>query len=151
MHSFDFSPLFRSTVGFDRMTQLMDSAMQGAQHPDGYPPYNIQKKGEENYRISLAVAGFGPNDIEVTAKENTLIICGKSNDANNDKKFLHRGIAGRTFERTFQLADHIVVTGAVLENGLLHVELERIVPEELKPRRISISTDRQKNIEQKAA
>ena len=73
MHSFDFSPLFRSTVGFDRMTQLMDSAMRGAQHPDGYPPYNIQKKGEENYRISLAVAGFGPNDIEVTAKENTLL------------------------------------------------------------------------------
>ena len=151
MRSFDFSPLFRSTVGFDRMTQLMDAAMKGADHADGYPPYNIEKQGDDKYRISLAVAGFGPDDIDVTVKENTLVITGKAGAAEGDRQFLYHGIAGRAFERKFQLADHIVVAGADLENGLLHVDLERVVPEELKPRRIEISGGGRKVIEQKAA
>ena len=151
MRTFDFSPLFRSTVGFDRMTQLMDAAMQGADRSDGYPPYNIEKQGEDKYRISLAVAGFGPDDIDVTAKENTLVIQGKTKADDDGNNYLHRGIAGRAFERSFQLAEHIRVVGADLENGLLHVDLEREVPEALKPRRIEISTGSPKSIEQKAA
>ena len=151
MRTLDFSPLFRSSIGFDRMTQLMDSAMKGADHVDGYPPYNIEKRDDNHYRISLAVAGFGPDDIEVTVKENTLVVSGKAKAVNTDKQFLHRGIAGRTFERSFQLADHIVVAGADLSNGLLDIDLERVVPEELKPRRIEISASGPKTIEQKAA
>lgn len=151
MHTFDFSPLFRSTVGFDRMTQLMDTAMKGADSSDGYPPYNIEKQGDDKYRISLAVAGFGPDDIDITAKENTLVVQGKNKDGDSKQNFLHRGIAGRAFERSFQLAEHIRVTGADLENGLLHIDLEREVPEALKPRRIEIKNDGPKTIEQKAA
>ena len=117
MRTFDFSPLFRSTVGFDRMTQLMDSAMNGAEQTDGYPPYNIEKQGDDKYRISLAVAGFGPGDIDITAKENTLVVQGKNKDDDSKQNFLHRGIAGRAFERSFQLAEHIRVTGADLETG----------------------------------
>lgn len=151
MRSFDFSPLFRSTVGFDRMTQLMDTAMKGADQTDGYPPYNIEKQGDNKYRITLAVAGFGPEDLDVTVKENSLVISGRTDVSDKERKLLHRGIAGRAFERVFQLADHLVVVSADLENGLLHVDLERVVPEELKPRRIEISSDGPKTIEQKAA
>ena len=151
MRSFDFSPLFRSTVGFDRMTQLMDTAMKGADQTDGYPPYNIEKQVDDNYRITLAVAGFGPDDLDVTVKENSLVISGRTDASEKEQNFLHRGIAGRAFERVFQLADHLVVGGADLENGLLHVDLERVVPEELKPRRIEISGAGPKTIEQKAA
>lgn len=151
MRNFDFSPLFRSTVGFDRMTHLMDAAMKGAEQTDGYPPYNIEKQGDDKYRITLAVAGFGPDDIDVTVKENSLIVSGRADAVNKERQFLHHGIAGRAFERTFQLADHLVVSGADLNNGLLHVDLERVVPEELKPRRIEISSDGPKTIEQKAA
>lgn len=151
MRTFDFSPLFRSTVGFDRMPQLLEAAMKGADHSDGYPPYNIEKQGDDKYRISLAVAGFGPDDIDVTAKENTLVVQGKTSPDSGEKTFLHRGIAGRAFERTFQLADHIRVVAADLENGLLHIDLEREVPEELKPRRIEITSASPKTIEQKAA
>ena len=151
MRRFDFSPLYRSTVGFDRMTQLLDAAMQGADHADGYPPYNIEKSGEDNYRITLAVAGFGPDDVEITAQDNTLVIAGKAQPAEGERTWLHRGIAARAFERKFQLADHIRVRGARMENGLLHVELEREVPEELKPRKVAIATGGGKAIEQKAA
>ena len=151
MRTFDFSPLFRSTVGFDRMTQLMDAAMTGPSQAGGYPPYNIEKQGDDKYRITLAVAGFGPDDIDITVKENSLIVSAKAETAGKDRAFLHRGIAGRAFERSFQLADHLVVNGADLENGLLHIDLERIVPEELKPRRIEISNGGPKAIEQKAA
>lgn len=151
MRRFDFSPLYRSTVGFDRMTQLLDSAMQGADHADGYPPYNIEKHGEDTYRITLAVAGFGPDDIEITAQDNTLVISGKAQPADGDQQYLHRGIAARAFERKFQLADHIRVRGADMENGLLHVALEREVPEELKPRKVEITSRGGKAIEQKAA
>ena len=151
MRTFDFSPLFRSTVGFDRMTQLMDTAMTRPQQSDGYPPYNIEKQGDDNYRISLAVAGFSPNDIDITVKENALVISAKSETEGTERTYLHRGIAGRAFERSFQLADHLVVKGADMENGLLHVDLERVVPEELKPRRIKISSSAPKTIEQQAA
>ena len=151
MRTFDFSPLFRSTVGFDRMTQLMDTAMTRPQQSDGYPPYNIEKQGDDNYRISLAVAGFSSNDIDITVKENALVISAKSETEGTERTYLHRGIAGRAFERSFQLADHLVVKGADMENGLLHVDLERVVPEELKPRRIKISSSAPKTIEQEAA
>ena len=151
MRTFDFSPLFRSTVGFDRMPQLMEAAMKGADHADGYPPYNIEKQGDDNYRIALAVAGFGPDDIEITAKENTLVVQGKTKTDDDGHTYLHRGIAGRAFERSFQLAEHIRVVGADLENGLLHIDLEREVPEALKPRRIEINNGSPKSIEQKAA
>jgi molecular chaperone IbpA len=152
MRTFDFSPLFRSTVGFDRMTQLLDAAMQGADHANGYPPYNIEKQGDDNYRITLAVAGFGVDDVEITAHENRLVVSAKSRaDDDDEKRFLHRGIAGRAFERTFQLADHIRVKAADMENGLLHIELEREVPEELKPRRIEIAGAGPKAIDRKAA
>lgn len=151
MRTFDFSPLFRSTVGFDRMPQLMEAAMKGADHSDGYPPYNIEKQGDDKYRISLAVAGFGPDDIDITAKENTLVVQGKTKSGEDGQTYLHRGIAGRAFERSFQLADHIRVVGADLENGLLHIDLEREVPEALKPRRIDIKNGSPKSIEQKAA
>ena len=151
MRPLDFSPLFRSTVGFDRMPQLMEAAMKGADHTDGYPPYNIEKQGDDKYRISLAVAGFGSDDIDVTAKENTLVVQGKTKPESNGQTYLHRGIAGRAFERSFQLADHIRVVSATMENGLLHIDLEREVPEELKPRRIEISSSSAKVLEQKAA
>jgi len=151
MRTFDFSPLFRSTVGFDRMTQLMDAAMTRPEQSDGYPPYNIEKQGDNKYCITLAVAGFGPDDIDVTVKENSLVISGKAEAVDKEQSYLHRSIAGRAFERSFQLADHLVVGGADMENGLLHVDLKRIVPEELKPRRVEISTGGPKTIEQKAA
>ncbi len=151
MRTLDFSPLFRSTVGFDRMTQLMDAAMTRPEQVDGYPPYNIEKQGDDKYRITLAVAGFGPDDIDITVKETSLVVSAKSETDSNERTYLHRGIAGRAFERSFQLADHLVVKDADMENGLLHVDLERIVPEELKPRRIEISSNGPKSIEQKAA
>ena len=151
MRSFDFSPLFRSTVGFDRMTQLMDAAMTRPEQTDGYPPYNIEKQGDDKYRITLAVAGFGPDDIDITVKENSLVISARVEAAGKEQTFLHRGIAGRAFERSFQLADHLVVDGADMQNGLLHIDLERVVPEALKPRRIKISNADPKTIEQKAA
>lgn len=151
MRTFDFSPLFRSTVGFDRMTQLMDTAMTRPEQTDGYPPYNIEKQGDNKYRITLAVAGFGPDDIDITVKENALFVSGRAEAMDKDRKLLHRGIAGRAFERSFQLADHLVVGAANMENGLLHIDLERVVPEELKPRRIEISGDAPKTIEQNAA
>ncbi len=137
MNAFDFSPLFRSAIGFDRMARLVETARAAAEGPS-YPPYNIEKTGEETYVLAMAVAGFGPNDIEVTAHENTLTVAGKAPQQPEDGRFLYRGIAGRAFERRFVLADHIVVEGASLENGLLHVALRRQVPEALKPRRVAI-------------
>lgn len=138
MRSFDFSPLFRSSVGFDHMSRLMDAAMRGAETADNYPPYNIEKLGEDDYRITVAVAGFGPDDLEVTQKESALVIQGRTPAERGERAYLHRGIAGRAFERSFQLAEHIRVTEAGLENGLLVVTLKREVPEALKPRTIKI-------------
>jgi molecular chaperone IbpA len=134
----DFAPLFRTAIGFDRLARLMDAAQDSASAPS-YPPYNIEKTGEDSYRITMAVAGFGPNDIEMTVKDNTLFVSGRVNAEAPKNEVLYRGIAGRAFERRFALADHIVVEGASLENGLLHVALKRVVPEALKPRRIEIT------------
>jgi len=138
MRTIDFSPLFRHSVGFDRLQRLADAALQ-TDSANGYPPYNIEQLGEDGYRISMAVAGFGEADLDVTVTENTLVISGKIDDA-EDVTYLHRGIAGRAFERRFELADHIKVSGANLVNGLLQVDLVREVPEEKKPRNISINT-----------
>jgi len=148
---FDFSPLSRSTVGFDR---LFDTLGQIAQYDAGqsYPPYNIERTAENRYRVTVAVAGFGEKDLNVEVKDNVLTIAGKHEDAEKSegKNVLFQGIAGRAFERRFQLADHVEVRGAKLENGLLHVDLEQIVPEEKKPRRIQINAPELKTIEGQA-
>jgi molecular chaperone IbpA len=138
MNAFDVSPLFRAAIGFDRMARLVETARAAAEGP-AYPPYNIEKTAEDSYVLTMAVAGFGPNDIELVVHENTLIVSGKAPQQTEQNRVLYRGIAGRAFERRFVLADHIVVEGASLENGLLHVALKREVPEALKPRRIAIA------------
>jgi molecular chaperone IbpA len=138
MAVYDFSPLFRTAIGFDRLARLMDNAQAAAEAPS-YPPYNIEKTGDDSYRITMAVAGFGPEDIELTVKDNTLIVTGRVSAEQPKTELLYRGIAGRAFERRFALAEHIVVENADLQNGLLHVGLKRIVPESLKPRTIAIN------------
>jgi molecular chaperone IbpA len=143
MRSFDLSPLFRSTVGFDRMLDMLDQAADTSQ---GYPPYNIERSDETHYRITVAVAGFAEKDLSVDVRDGLLSVTGKREDADK-QSYLHHGIAGRAFERRFQLAEHVEVKGAKLENGLLHVDLERIVPEEKKPRRIQINAPELKAIE----
>jgi molecular chaperone IbpA len=152
MRSYDFSPLFRSSVGFDRLAQLMDSAQRSDDVPS-YPPYNIERTGEDQYRITMAVAGFSENDIEITAQENALSVTGKQPKDEAPKSLLYRGIAGRPFQRRFELAEYIRVAGASLENGLLHIELVREVPEAVKPRSIKIGSkvEAPKVVEQKAA
>jgi len=140
MPTFDLSPLFRSTIGFDRMSRLLDAAMRADDSAPAYPPYNIEVMSEDAYRITMAVAGFGEADIGITAQENSLVITGKLAKAEDERKFLYRGIAGRAFERRFELADHIKVAGASLVNGLLHVDLVREVPEAMKPRSIKVET-----------
>ena len=137
--TFDFSPLFRTAIGFDRLARLMDTAASAAEAPS-YPPYNIEKTGEDTYCLTMAVAGFRPDEIEVVVKDNTLFVSGRMADEGRKGEVLYRGIAGRAFERRFVLADHIVVDNADLQNGLLHVGLKRVVPEALKPRRITIGT-----------
>ncbi|HUB43918.1 MAG TPA: Hsp20 family protein [Acetobacteraceae bacterium] len=137
MTTYDFAPLFRTAIGFDRLARLMDSAVSTAEAPS-YPPYNIEKTGDDTYRLTMAVAGFRPEELDLTVKENTLVISGRVSTEANKGEVLYRGIAGRAFERRFVLADHIVVEGADLANGLLHVGLKRVVPEALKPRKIAI-------------
>ena len=140
MTSFDTAPLFRSAIGFDRMTRLLDSARNAADS-SSYPPYNIEKTGEDAYVLTMAVAGFASDDLEISAQDNVLVVTGKAaQTAEQERRFLYRGIAGRAFERRFVLADHIQVQGADLANGLLHVALKREVPEALKPRRIAIGS-----------
>jgi molecular chaperone IbpA len=138
MRNFDFSPLFRSTVGFDRVLDLLDSASR-YDTTQTFPPYNIERTDESHYRITIAVAGFAEKDLNVEMRDGVLTVQGKHNDETEKPGYLYQGIAGRAFERRFQLAEHVVVKGAGLENGLLHVDLERIVPEERKPRRIPIN------------
>ncbi len=149
MNALDFSPLFRSTIGFDRLTQLVDAA----QRPEAsYPPYNIEVVGDNAYRLTMAVAGFSPDELDITAKDDTLIVSGKAKSEDEAApRALYRGIARRAFERRFQLADYIKVSGANLENGLLSVELAREVPEEKKPRKIAIGSSAKATLEQKAA
>ncbi len=155
MRHVDFSPLYRSTVGFDRLFSMLDSLGQ----PDNgqtYPPYNIERTGEDTYRISMAVAGFAEDEISIEAHRNVLTVKGeKAAESDNEgSEFLYRGIAARAFERRFQLADHVEVAGASLKNGLLHIDLKREIPEEMKPRKIEISATggkKAKQIESKAA
>ncbi|MGA3398807.1 MAG: Hsp20 family protein [Acetobacteraceae bacterium] len=137
MTTYDFAPLFRTAIGFDRLARLMDTAVSSAEAPS-YPPYNIEKTGDDTYRMTMAVAGFRPEDLDITVKENTLVVSGRVSGEGSSGEVLYRGIAGRAFERRFVLADHIVVEGANLENGLLYVGLKRVVPEALKPRKIAI-------------
>ncbi len=135
MRTFDLAPLYRSTVGFDRLFSMLD----GFESAPGYPPYNIERTGDNDYRITIAVAGFGESDLSIEAKENTLTIKGaKQAKEEQQGTVLYQGIAARAFERVFQLADYVVVKGAKLENGLLHVDLAREIPEAKKPRRIPI-------------
>lgn len=139
MDRFDFSPLFRSTIGFDRLTRLMDAAARSDSTVSGYPPYNIETTGEDAYRLTMAVAGFAGDELDITVQENTLVVTGKAKKEEEDGRYLHRGIARRAFERRFSLAEHIKVTGASLEHGMLHVDLVREVPEAAKPRKIAIA------------
>ena len=138
MTTFDFSPLYRTSVGFDRLASLLSSAQRVEQ--GAYPPYNILAVDENHYQISMAVAGFGEGDLELTTEQNVLTVKGKrTEDEETDGRFLHRGIANRAFERRFNLADYVKVTAAKLENGLLHIQLEREIPEAMKPRKIEIT------------
>ena len=139
MRTVDFSPLYRSVVGFDRLAQLLESAA-ATEGPTGYPPYNIERTDENAYRIEIAVAGFKTEDLSIEVKENLLTVQGRKAANEEAKRYLHHGLAARSFERRFQLADYVVVTDAALENGLLSVSLKRELPEQLKPRRIEIST-----------
>jgi len=137
--AFDFSPLYRSTVGFDRIADMLDRATR-VEPMTNWPPYNIEKVADDQYRITMAVAGFSPDEIELTQHENSLLVAGQKHPAPEGVQILHRGIATRSFKQAFDLADHVKVTGANLENGLLTVELKREVPEALKPRRIEIAS-----------
>ncbi len=139
MRSFDFAPLHRATVGFDQIADMMDRVLTNDSQPS-YPPYNIEKLNDDSYRISIAVAGFADSDLTVEVKEKSLVVAGRKAEEKADRAYLHRGIATRAFERRFHLADHIRVTGAAHENGMLHIELQREVPEALKPRRIEIAS-----------
>jgi molecular chaperone IbpA len=154
MDRFDFSPLFRSTIGFDRLTRLMDAASRTDSASLGYPPYNIEKTGEDAYRLTMAVAGFSSDELDLTVQENSLVVTGKAKKEEEEGRYLHRGIARRAFERRFSLAEHIKVVGASLENGMLHVDLVREVPEAAKPRKIEIgrgAPQEPQAVEQKAA
>lgn len=142
MTTYDLSPLYRTAIGFDRLADMLTNASRV--DGNGYPPYNIEAHGEDQYRISMAVAGFSDSDLEIVTEQNTLTVSGaKSDDGEeDDREFLYRGIATRSFERRFQLADHVRVVSAKLENGLLHIELERELPEQMKPRKIEIGGGR---------
>jgi len=154
MRTFDLSPLYRSTVGFDRLFSLLDQTTGVEAGVPGYPPYNIERTGENAYRITMAVAGFNDSELSIESRENTLTVKGeKKAEDGKDAEVLYRGIAARSFERRFQLADHVEVKGARLENGLLHVELVREIPEAMKPRTIAITSGKSagQQIEAKAA
>jgi molecular chaperone IbpA len=138
MRHFDLAPLYRSTIGFDRLARLLDDFVGFEEAGSSYPPYNIERLGDNEYRITMAVAGFGESEIKIEVKEQTLVVKGDKAPSDKEQVFLHRGIATRAFERRFQLADHVEVKGADLKDGLLHIELVRNVPERLKPRQIAI-------------
>ncbi len=140
MRTTDFSPLYRFSVGFDRMQRLVDAASRFDDAAYAYPPYNIETRGDDAYRITMTVAGFAEKDLDVTVTENTVVVSARKRDEDKDVSYLHRGIAGRAFERRFELAEHIKVVGANLVNGLLHVDLVREVPEEKKPRKIAVGS-----------
>ena len=152
MTTFDFSPLYRTSVGFDRLASMMSTATRQDQG-NSYPPYNIRATSEDNYQITMAIAGFAEDDIDITTEHNRLLVTGDRKDETQEQgEYLHRGIATRSFERRFNLADHVKVIAANLENGLLHIDLERELPEAMKPRKIKIgkSTSRLLDIEKAA-
>ena len=140
MRTLDFAPLHRATIGFDRVADMMDRVLTNDVAQPSYPPYNIEKTGADTYRISVAVAGFAEEDLSIEVKENSLVVSGKKSVEDEVRSYLHRGIATRAFERRFALADHVRVTGASHENGMLNIDLKREVPEALKPRRIEITS-----------
>lgn len=142
MRHFDLTPLYRTTVGFDRLAGILDQVMSADPAQNSYPPYNIEKTGDDAYRITVAVAGFAEHELSIEAREGQLIVSGRKAEVEEKGAFLHRGIATRAFERRFQLADHVRAVSAVTENGLLHVDLVREVPEALKPRKIEIGVRR---------
>lgn len=147
MARFDLTPLYRSSVGFDRFVNLMDALASHDTDGNGYPPYNIERVSDDRYRISMAVAGFSKADIDIEVKENTLTVKGENTQETEDVQYLHRGLANRAFERRFQLADHVQVKGADLVDGMLSIDLVREVPEAMKPRTISIGTENKTLIE----
>jgi molecular chaperone IbpA len=138
MRHFDFAPLYRSTIGFDRLAQLFDN-VAGVDTDGGYPPYNIERVAENEYRITMAVAGFAENEINIEVKDTSLLVRGEKKPEDGEHQYLHRGIAARSFERRFQLADYVEVKGAALKDGLLSVELQRNLPERMKPRTVAIT------------
>ncbi|TCL01334.1 molecular chaperone IbpA [Shimia isoporae] len=148
MRTYDFAPLYRSSVGFDQLANLMDRVLTNDVAQPSYPPYNIEKTADDAYRISLAVAGFSSDDLSIEVKENALLVTASKGQEDKEKTFLHRGIATRAFERRFHLADHVRVIGASHTDGMLHIELQREIPEALKPRRIEISNGAHKAVEQ---
>jgi molecular chaperone IbpA len=141
MRPYDFAPLYRSSVGFDQIANMMDRVLSNESASQSYPPYNIEKLTDDSYRISIAVAGFSDVDLNVEVRDKNLIVSARKADEDAERTYLHRGIATRAFERRFHLADHVQVTGAEHLDGMLHIDLERQVPEALKPRRISITSD----------
>jgi molecular chaperone IbpA len=148
MRQFDFSPLYRSTIGFDRLAQLLDTVAGVDDEVTSYPPYNIERLADNDYRITMAVAGFGEDEIKIEVKETTLSVRGEKKPETKERRFLHRGIAQRSFERRFQLADYVEVKGAELKDGLLHIDLVRNLPERMRPRQIEIgSPTKSKQIE----
>lgn len=149
MTAYDLSPLFRTAIGFDRLANALESANRA--DAGGYPPYNIEATGEDQYQITLAVAGFSADEIDIETQDNLLKVVGRKNADVADRKYLHRGIANRNFERTYQLADYVRVDGADMKDGLLHIDLVREVPEAMKPRRIKIRGESDKLIESKVA
>lgn len=140
MRTFDLSPFYRATVGFDQVADLMDRVLSADPSQKSYPPYNIEKIADDGWRISIAVAGFAPDELSVEVREQSLYISARKGDEDESRTFMHRGIATRAFERRFHLADHVRVTGASHEDGMLHIDLTREVPEALKPRQIAIQT-----------
>jgi molecular chaperone IbpA len=140
MRSFDFAPLYRASVGFDQIADMMDRVLSSDLGSPSYPPYNIEKTSDDTYRISIAVAGFTEDELSVEVRENAVVVAAQKGDDTEPRSYLHRGIAARAFERKFQLADHVQVTGASHAHGMLHIDLERVMPEALKPRRIAIAS-----------
>ncbi|MBO6865832.1 MAG: Hsp20 family protein [Pseudomonadota bacterium] len=147
MRSYDFAPLYRATVGFDQLADMMDRVLSNDVSQPAYPPYNIEKTADDAYRISIAVAGFAENDLSVEVKENALVVSARKSEDDQSRTYLHRGIATRAFERRFHLADHVRVEGASHADGMLHIDLVREIPEALKPRRIAISKSDSAKIE----
>ena len=147
MRNFDFSPLYRTTVGFDHLSSLLNAVNRGDANSNSYPPYNIELLGKDRYRITMAVSGFVEDELELQSEKQTLTVKGSKAADKVERNYLHQGIAGRSFERKFQLADHVEVTGARLENGLLHIDLSREIPEAMKPKVIPIGGGKAKLID----